>query len=190
MPPKLQTFSRFPVTVHVDGVELAGSVKRLTLAELDAFMREMAAPRGTDGADSVADRAAHNEASRTFSRGSLEAYFTLDAGEYTHDGDAVTSGGQFYDLFCTRQDDDVIPQILAAILLENRLSDEQKKSYRQLFASRYGSPTEPLPTTPGSAPDSTADSAAPSASVDHAAATGTFAHASSGMTTPQDALTC
>lgn len=189
MPAKLQTFSRFPITVYVDGVELAGSVKRLTLAELDAFMREMETPRGSE-TETPTERAAHNEASRSFSRASLEAYFTLQDGEYTHDGASVTGGGQFYDLFCTRKDDEVIPQILAAILLENRLSDEQKKSYRQLFASRYGSTTEPRPTTPGDAPDSTADSAAPSASVDHAAATASLANASSGMTTPQDVPTC
>lgn len=187
--PKLQTFSRFPVTIHVDGVALSGSVKRLTLDELDTYLLTFNAQRG-EAPETDADEKQRERERRVWVREALEAYVTLDPGEYEHDGRDVTSGGQLFDLFYQREDDDVIAQALSAILCENRLSESQKKSYRQLFASRFGLTSERPTTTPGDAPAPAASSVEPSASVDSGGVTAPPVSVPSGTTTLRDARTC
>jgi len=191
--PKLRTSSWFPVTLPIDGAQVAAFVKRLTLDELDAYETAFFAwdtPRGTAAVEESAEAKKAREASiDAWMRASFGSYLKIAPDEFAHDEVAIEAGDLFFDVFCGRRGD-VIPHVLALILTENKLSAAQKKTCKPLLDSAYGSTNAPTSTTPGSAPGSIVASAALPNSADVAAATGLRSDPSSGMTTALEAATC
>jgi hypothetical protein len=182
---KLQTFSTFPAQLHIDGVAIAVCVKRLTNTEFDAyteaFDRWMRSPRGPE--ETADERREREKAAEAWMREVLEAYLSIERGEYEHDGREVTSGGELFDIFFARQDD-VAVQALTVIHCENRLSEAQKKTYQSLLASQFGSMSAPPKTGDGNAAASTAGSADENDSTSAAAVTESLNDDSSGTTDP------
>lgn len=156
------TQSFFPTELVIDGARVAVRVKRLTNTQYDTFAREFAAwddPRGSQELSAEEQRTREDDGA-AWVRQSLDDYLQIVEGEWEHDGEPVLRGGQLLDIYGGRID--VVPQAMALVLLENRVSEAQKKTYRSVLASRLGSETA-LPTTDtGSAPVSTVSDVAPS----------------------------
>jgi hypothetical protein len=162
--PKISTQSFFPSTLVIDGVSVDVRVTRMTNTQYDTFAREFAQwsdPRGPE--PSAEDAAAREAQSNAWTREALNAYLAIVPGEMEHEEQPVVKGGQLLDIYAGR--DDVVPQALALVLLENRVSEAQKKTYKLALVSRLGSTSEPQQTDTGSAPASTVDVAEPRGSV-------------------------
>jgi len=117
-----------------------------------------------------------------FTDASISAYVTAEA-DALYDEEAgryVTDGADIVRLFGQRPD--VLAEILTAVLLENRLSAEQKKTLQVLRASQRGSSGRAV--APGTTPDSTAAPAESEASAASADATGSPETSPSGATAP------
>ena len=185
--PKLRTRSDFPSELLIDGVPIAIHVKRLTNDEYDAFCLgydRWADPRGVP-ADETAEQKKAREADITAWMRTALAFLTIDAGEYEHDGQPVTAGEQLYDIFFARED--VVPQALSLVLIENKVAEAQKKIYRSALVSQLGWQSARLPAGTGDAPASAADAAAPSGSAPAGDATDAPCGVSSGTTDPTPA---
>ena len=183
--PKLRTQSFFPSTLTIDGVEIAVRVKRLTNTQCDAYAEALAATGTPRGPEDTPDAAREREAAAAnWARESLDAYLSIVPGEYEHDGREVTKGGELIEIFGARQD--VVPMALALILLENRLSEAQKKTSRLALAIRFGSANAPQTVASGSVPEPIAENVAPPTSAEPADATAHDSDELSGTTGPSN----
>lgn len=183
MPPKIRTESTFPTTLEIDGVAIDVRVKRMTNTEFDAFsagLDRWSQPRGTD--ESPEAHQAREAASATWMREALDAYLTIVPGEYEHCGREITQGGELVDIYAGRLD--VVPQAIALVFTENRLSEAKKKASRLALASQLGLPSAPPPTAPGDAPAPIAAGVEPSGSAPIAAVANAPHDGSSGTTAP------
>ena len=185
--PKIRTQSTFPTTLSIEGVEIAVRVKRMTNVEFDAFQSGMdryGDPRGPQRPDETLEaRQARVMEADAWIRQVLDAYLAIVPGELEHDGREITRGDDLLDIYGGRVD--VLGQALMIVGAENRLTVEQKKTYKSELASFLGFASEPPPAAPGDAPKPIAAAAVPSSSAPAAAATASASPgASSGTTDP------
>lgn len=180
-PPKIRTYSTFPSTLLIDGIELDVLVKRMTNTEFDAFADDFARwsdPRGPE--ESPEARRERETEAASWMRAALDDYLQIVSGQLEHDGASVTKGGQLLDIYGGRLD--VAPQALSVVYMENRVGEAQKKTYRSALASRLGLLSALQPAAPGNALDSTVGNAEAPDSAPRAGATAPSRSMSSGMT--------
>ncbi|HWK09905.1 MAG TPA: hypothetical protein VNR64_07635 [Vicinamibacterales bacterium] len=181
--PKIRTQSTFKSTLLIDDVAIDVRVKRMTNTEFDAFADGFAKwsdPRGPE--ETPEARAQREQESAVWMREALDAYLSIIPGEIEHDAREITKGGELLDIYGGRMD--VVPQAIALIYGENRVSEKKKETYRSRLASRFGSTNEPPPTGNGDRADLTAAAADVPASIGDAGATAPPSAASSGTTDP------
>jgi hypothetical protein len=181
--PKIRTQSTFKSTLTIDDVAVNVRVVRMTNDQYDAFSEgydRWTAPRGPE--ETPDERRARERASAQWLREALDTYLQIVPGEMEHDGREITKGGDLLDIYGGRED--VIPVALVTVLLENRMSEAQKKTSRLLLASAFGSTNAPLPAAAGDAAASTVGNADANASTSAAAVTALPSDASSGTTDP------
>lgn len=184
MEPKLRTSATFPSCILIDGARIDVRIKRLTNLEFVEFQenytRWAEAPRGAASETSEA-AAERNRGADAWMRDVLRRFVTLPAGQLEHDGRGVSDASELVDIFGGRFD--VVPQLIALIFAENRLSAAEKKTFRSALDSQLGStPHAASPTTRGDAPGPIVDAVAPKASVSHEAATADGVDTWSGTT--------
>jgi hypothetical protein len=183
--PKLRIASTFPAVLYIDGAALDVRVKRMTNAEFDDFElgydKWSSATAGPEP-ETVAQRIARQRGAEAWLRETLAANLTIADGQLVKDDQPVTDGAELLSLFGARRD--VVPSALTVIYMENRLSEEEKKTYRSALASLITSLTAPLEAASGTAPAPTAASAAPPHSASAAAVMDGAGAPSSGTTDP------
>lgn len=186
---KIQTLSRFPSELVIDGIAIKIEICRLTCAEFDAFAAQYERFGYSEGPTPATPLTAEEQRqiedeARRWVKNTLEANLFVVAGEMTHDGRDVAElgGGALLDIYGGRRD--VVPQALGLIYLENRGGEKKKVILRSRLVSALGSLPEHRTETAGSAPDSTAEPAGAKASADPVAATAPASDASSGETAP------
>lgn len=181
--PKIQTQSTFKTTLTIDDVEIDVRVKRMTNIEYDAFQEGFArwsTPRGTEETPDAYQ--AREAASGVWMREALDTYLSIVPGELEHDGREITKGGDLLDIFGGRVD--VVPQAFVTVMVENRMTEAQKKTSRLALASRLGLSNELPQKDIGDGPAPTAASAEPSVSAPAEAATESPSDGLSGTTDP------
>ncbi len=181
--PKIRTQSMFPTTLTIDDAGVEVRVKRMTNAEYDSFAEGLdrwGAPRGVD--ESAEARRARESQAAAWMREVLDAYLLIVPGEMEHEGREITKGGELVDIYGGRQD--VMLRALTLVMLENRLSEAEKKTSPQLRALRHGSPSVLPQMDTGAAPGSIVDAAEPRASAPVAAVMEPSSAGSSGTTDP------
>lgn len=182
--PKLKTFANFPTYLRIDGARIDVQIKRQTNLEATAWAASLQRWSDTPGPDGETpeQRLTREQATEAELRVALDHYLTILPGQMQHEGQPVTRASQLLDIYGGRFD--VVPQAIALITAENRLTDAEKKTYRSVLDSSLGLPSEPESTANGSAPATTAANAAAPASARHAAATAVDGVMSSGTTGP------
>lgn len=183
--PKIRTSNYFTSAIAIDGVSIDLRIKRLNVRECDAVQtgldRLTAGARGSD-VETEDVREARAAEADAWIRGVLRDYVLIMPGQIEHEGREVTDASEMVDIYGGRLD--IVPQLVALVLGENRLSESEKKTFRLAFASAPGSATELPLTAPGGAPVPIAAAAEPRASVLAAAVTAVRSAASSGTTGP------
>src|SRR5262245_24118736 len=119
--PKIRTQSTFKSTLTIDGNLIDVRVKRMNNIEFDAFADGFARtgePRGPE--ETADDRRARERASADWMREALNENLTIVPGQIEHDGREITKGGDLLDIYGGRLD--VVPQALALVFGENRVS--------------------------------------------------------------------
>jgi len=173
--------STYPCSIAIDGSALAYRVKRLTLAETEHYQATLEAL----SAD------APKEEHQAFARQSLREYITLAPGALVVEGAAgepdreVTDAVELLDIYGQRND--LVPAMLASVILEQVLPESAKNAYRSRLGSYVGSARTHLTEGPGARPDSTVIAADPAATTPTATAPISAppdTNASSGMTDP------
>jgi hypothetical protein len=182
--PKIRTQSTFKSTLTIDDVLIDVRIKRMNNAEFDAFAEgfaKAAEPRGPE--ESPDARRARERESADWMREALNENLTIVAGQIEHDGREITRGGNLLDIYGGRLD--VVPQALALVFGENRVSEKKKETYRSLLVSQFGSIEEPpTPAADGTGAVSTAARVDAKGSTEAGAATAGQNDASSGTTDP------
>lgn len=182
--PKIRLLKAFPSVLVIDDAQIDVRVKRLTNKEFDEYATQFAAygdARPTETPRTPVQTAELEEANRVWVRDVLDRYVEILPGQLDDAGHDVTRSGELLDLFGGRLD--VVPQALALILLENRVSPKKKETLRSGLVSMLGLLADPS-AAPGNAPAPTVDAAEPPRSADLVAATAPSSDASSGTTDP------
>jgi hypothetical protein len=178
-----------PYTVTIDGEPIRLHFKRMTVTEFETFEAFFTsygkgrrpgetAPAEDAGWQALAQRAAdYNVANATWILDAFERYVAVEPGDLAYEGDAVTSGSRFVELFIGQTK--MLIKVLAALYMENKLTAQQKKTLQSLLASEAGSTSETLSAN-GGRPETTATSVASENSAASAAVTVPPSDAGSG----------
>lgn len=187
----------FPFTVHIDDEPIPLRIKRMTVLQFEAFNAEFRAHAHGRGAPTETDNETPDaalarltaeveylKANAEWMLDVFEQYVSVAAGELFDEDESgeqveVTNGRQFAEMFAGQ---DVLRTVLMQILLENALTEGQKKKLLSRSASPTGSPTEPSTEAAGETPEPIAESAAPEASAAVEDATVRLSDESSGTT--------
>lgn len=159
--PKLKLQRTFPSVLVIDEARIDVRVKRMTNREFDDFalmFAKLGEQKPGDPAP-VGDKADADEATRAWMRDALDAYLSILPGQIDDGGADITQAGALVDLYGGRID--VVPQALALIYGENRVSEKKKDSYRWGLAFSLGLVEAATSDATGSAPAPTADAAEP-----------------------------
>jgi hypothetical protein len=154
-----------PYIVTIDGEPIRLHFTRMTVTEFETFEAFFTsygkgrrpgetAPAEDAGWQALAQRAAdYNVANAAWILDAFERYVTVEPGDLTYEGDTVTSGSRFVELFIGQTK--MLIEVLAALYMENKLTAQQKKTLQSLLASEAGSTSE-TPSANGGRPETTA----------------------------------
>jgi hypothetical protein len=179
-----------PYIVTIDGETIRLHFRRMTVTEFETFEAfftsygkgrrpgETAQPPD-EGWQAVAQRAAdYNIANAAWILDTFEQYVTIEPGDLTFEGEAVTSGRRFVELFIGQTK--MLIGVLGDLYLENKLTAQQKKTLQSLLASEAGSTSETASAN-GARPETTATSVASETSVASVAVTAPPSDGGSGI---------
>ncbi len=188
----------FPYTVTIDGQPVRLVLKRMEVPEFEQFRAAFISFGSGRGApitvgqktdtpvtvDQLEAEWDYLKANAEWQQDVFERYVTVAPGDVLDEGAdgapvTVTSGRQFANMF---HGQGVIADILAQLLIENTLTEDQKKALPSRSASEIGSNTKPSPAAPGTTPETAAASVEPATSAADAAAMAPFSEPSSGTT--------
>ena len=158
----LELFSYKDAPITIEGQAVVLQIKRLAFDESEVYRRQLAwfmGTRGTPKPSTLEEAARVDTDLSQFATQAITDYVRVKPGQMSLDGTEVTTGAALVRLFGGSPT--VVLALLMAIAHFNEVSDQEKKVWLSLFGSRDSSP-EPIPaTTPGGAPDATADAAEP-----------------------------
>jgi hypothetical protein len=182
-----------PYIVTIDGESIRLHFRRMTVTEFETFEAFFTsygkgrrpgetAPAPDEGWQALAQRAAdYNVANAAWILDAFERYVTVEPGDLTFEGEVVTSGARFVELFIGQTK--MLIGVLGDLYLENKLTAQQKKTLQSLLASEAGSTSETASAN-GARPETTATNVESETSAASAVATAPSNDAGSGTPDP------
>lgn len=197
----LNITKREPYVVTIDDERIRLHFKRMTVNEFETFEafftsygkgrgQGSAEPGPDEGWQAVAQRQAdYNIANAGWILDAFEQFVSVESGDLTDEGEVVTSGRRFVELFIGQTK--MLTEVLAALYMENKLTPQQKKTLRSLLASETGS-TPATAAASGAKPETAAMSAVSEISAASADVTALSNIALSGIPDPSsfEAVPC